>query len=129
MDKSKILDIIKLENVEKANVVATFYNKVCIGIYENEDFKFDEDVNYSLCNEIRVFNKELEIRIVIKNDNIYSKKITDDNKIDSFDEDMFLRENSKRRIRVRNYLNTDDNNQVIIEDSRLVEFIENKEEE
>ena len=46
-----------------------------------------------------------------------------------FDEDMFLRENSKRRIRVRNYLNTDDNNQVIIEDSRLVEFIENKEEE
>ena len=42
---------------------------------------------------------------------------------------MFLRENSKRRIRVRNYLNTDDNNQVIIEDSRLVEFIENKEEE
>lgn len=127
MDKSKILDIIKLENVEKANVVATFYNKVCIGIYENEDFKFDEDVNYSLCNEIRVFNKELEIRIVIKNDNIYSKKITDDNKIDSFDEDMFLREDSNKKIKVRNYLTTDENNQVIIEDSRLVEFIDEKE--
>ena len=127
MDKSKILDIIKLENVEKANVVATFYNKVCIGIYENEDFKFDEDVNYSLCNEIKVFNKELEIRIVIKNDNIYSKKITDDNKIDSFDEDMFLREDSNKKIKVRNYLTTDENNQVIIEDSRLVEFIDEKE--
>lgn len=127
MDKSKILDIIKLENVEKANVVATFYNKVCIGMYENEDFKFDEDVNYSLCNEIRVFNKELEIRIVIKNDNIYSKKITDDNKIDSFDEDMFLREDSNKKIKVRNYLTTDENNQVIIEDSRLVEFIYEKE--
>ena len=127
MDKSKILDIIKLENVEKANVVATFYNKVCIGIYENEDFKFDEDVNYSLCNEIRVFNKELEIRIVIKNDNIYSKKITDDNKIDSFDEDMFLREDSNKKIKVINYLTTDENNQVIIEDSRLVEFIDEKE--
>lgn len=127
MDKSKILDIIKLENVEKANVVATFYNKVCIGIYENEDFKFDEDVNYSLCNEIRVFNKELEIRIVIKNDNIYSKKITDDNKIDSFDEDMFLREDSNKKIKVRNYLTIDENNQVIIEDSRLVEFIDEKE--
>ena len=127
MDKSKILDIIKLENVEKANVVATFYNKVCIGMYENEDFKFDEDVNYSLCNEIRVFNKELEIRIVIKNDNIYSKKITDDNKIDSFDEDMFLREDSNKKIKVRNYLTTDENNQVIIEDSRLVEFIDEKE--
>lgn len=127
MDKSKILDIIKLENVEKANVVATFYNKVCIGIYENEDFKFDEDVNYSLCNEIRVFNKELEIRIVVKNDNIYSKKITDDNKIDSFDEDMFLREDSNKKIKVRNYLTTDENNQVIIEDSRLVEFIDEKE--
>ena len=127
MDKSKILDIIKLENVEKANVVATFYNKVCIGIYENEDFKFDEDVNYSLCNEIRVFNKELEIIIVIKNDNIYSKKITDDNKIDSFDEDMFLREDSNKKIKVRNYLTTDENNQVIIEDSRLVEFIDEKE--
>ena len=126
MDKSKILDIIKLENVEKANVVATFYNKVCIGIYENEDFKFDEDVNYSLCNEIRFFNKELEIRIVIKNDNIYSKKITDDNKIDSFDEDMFLREDSNKKIKVRNYLTTDENNQVIIEDSRLVEFIDEK---
>lgn len=127
MDKSKILDIIKLENVEKANVVATFYNKVCIGMYENEDFKFEEDVNYSLCNEIRVFNKELEIRIVIKNDNIYSKKITDDNKIDSFDEDMFLREDSNKKIKVRNYLTTDENNQVIIEDSRLVEFIDEKE--
>ena len=127
MDKSKILDIIKLENVEKANVVATFYNKVCIGIYENEDFKYEEDVNYSLCNEIRVFNKELEIRIVIKNDNIYSKKITDDNKIDSFDEDMFLREDSNKKIKVRNYLTTDENNQVIIEDSRLVEFIDEKE--
>lgn len=127
MDKSKILDIIKLENVEKANVVATFYNKVCIGMYENEDFKFEEDVNYSLCNEIRVFNKELEIRIVIKNDNIYSKKITDDNKIDSFDEDMFLREDSNKKIKVRNYLTTDENNQVIIEDSRLVEFIYEKE--
>lgn len=127
MDKSKILDIIKLENVEKANVVATFYNKVCIGMYENEDFKFDEDVNYSLCNEIRVFNKELEIRIVIKNDKIYSKKITDDNKIDSFDEDMFLREDSNKKIKVRNYLTTDENNQVIIDDSRLVEFIDEKE--
>lgn len=127
MDKSKILDIIKLENVEKANVVATFYNKVCIGMYENEDFKFEEDVNYSLCNEIRVFNKELEIRIVIKNDNMYSKKITDDNKIDSFDEDMFLREDSNKKIKVRNYLTTDENNQVIIEDSRLVEVIDEKE--
>lgn len=128
MDKNKIIDAIKIESVEKASVIAIFYNQVCIGIYENEDIKFDKDVNYSLCNEIRVFNKDLEIRI-IKDNKIYCKKITDENRLDSFDEDMFLRENSKRRIRVRNYLNTDDNNQVIIEDSRLVEFIENKEEE
>ena len=129
MDKNKVIDAIKIENVEKASVIAIFYNQVCIGIYENEDIKFDKDVNYSLCNEIRVFNKDLEIRIIIKDNKIYCKKITDENRLDSFDEDMFLRENSKRRIRVRNYLNTDDNNQVIIEDSRLVEFIENKEEE
>lgn len=129
MDKNKIIDAIKIESVEKASVIAIFYNQVCIGIYENEDIKFDKDVNYSLCNEIRVFNKDLEIRIIIKDNKIYCKKITDENRLDSFDEDMFLRENSKRRIRVRNYLNTDDNNQVIIEDSRLVEFIEDKEEE
>ena len=129
MDKNKIIDAIKIESVEKASVIAIFYNQVCIVIYENEDIKFDKDVNYSLCNEIRVFNKDLEIRIIIKDNKIYCKKITDENRLDSFDEDMFLRENSKRRIRVRNYLNTDDNNQVIIEDSRLVEFIENKEEE
>ena len=129
MDKNKIIDAIKIESVEKASVIAIFYNQVCIGIYENEDIKFDKDVNYSLCNEIRVFNKDLEIRIIIKDNKIYCKKITDENRLDSFDEDMFLRENSKRRISVRNYLNSDDNNQVIIEDSRLVEFIENKEEE
>ena len=40
---------------------------------------------------------------------------------------MFLREDSNKKIKVRNYLTTDENNQVIIEDSRLVEFIDEKE--
>ena len=71
MDKNKIIDAIKIESVEKASVIAIFYNQVCIGIYENEDIKFDKDVNYSLCNEIRVFNKDLEIRIIIKDNKIY----------------------------------------------------------
>ena len=41
---------------------------------------------------------------------------------------MFLRNDTKNRLVVRNYLNIDKNNQVMIDDSRLVEFVEAEKE-
>lgn len=128
MNKDEIINIISNANVQNADVIAIFYNKVCVGKYENGQIKFDENVNYSLCNQMRVFNKELEIRLISKNGKILSKKIDDKSGIDSFDECMFLRNNTKNRLVVRNYLNIDKNNQVMIDDSRLVEFVTTEKE-
>lgn len=128
MNKDEIINIISNANVQNADVIAIFYNKVCVGKYENGEIKFDENVNYSLCNQMRVFNKDLEIRLISKNGKILSKKIDDKSGIDSFDECMFLRNDTKNRLVVRNYLNIDKNNQVMIDDSRLVEFVEAEKE-
>lgn len=125
MNKEEIVNLIKIQNIEKANVLGIFYNKVCIGEYKNNEIIFNKVVNYSLCNQIRVFNKNMELRIIEKDGKILSKKIDDNYGIDYFDESMFLRDNFDKRLVVRNYLNTDKNNQVIIKDSRLVEFVSN----
>ena len=125
MNKDEIINLIKTQNIENANVLGIFYYKVCIGEFNNNEIIFNEEVNYSLCNQIRVFNKNLELRIIEKDGKILNKKIDDNFGIDYFDESMFLRDNFDKRLVVRNYLNIDKNNQVIIDDSRLVEFVSN----
>lgn len=127
MNKDMVLNIIKAENVENANVIAYVYNKVCVGKYENNEMKFDQDVEFSLCNQIRFFNNDLEIRLIVKDGKILTKRIDDTQGIDFFDEYMFLRSDNLKRLVVRNYLNIDKNNQVMIEDSRLVGFTDKEE--
>lgn len=154
--EEKIYNVIKEHNIEKAYVLAYFYNQVCVGIYENNQITFNKDVNYNLLTQIRIFNKDLEIRFVLNEEtNEYDISVIDDNIPNKgmFDEAMFIAgnkivaENDKfttikqsggeidipfkvtesdvrkgLRILVRNYFSTDKNNQVVIENSRLVDI-------
>ena len=122
MKKEDILKVIP-DDLDRAHVLAIFYNKVCVGKYINHDFIFDCDVDYSMCTQMRIFNDEKEVRLLFKNGKILLKIIDDTYGIDSFDEAMFLRDNKQDRLLVRNYLTVDDNHQVVIEDNRLVNFI------
>lgn len=134
MNKVEIINLIKAQNITNASVLGIFYNKVCIGKYQNNEIIFNtigkynfpmcsEEVNYSFCNQLRVFNKDMELRIIENNGTIFSKKIDDNFGIDFFDESMYLRDSFDKKLVVRNYLNIDKNNQVIIDDSRLVEIV------
>lgn len=154
--KNVILEKIKECNIENAYVLAYFYNKVCLGIYKNTDIRFNQEIDYSLLIEIRVFNKDLEIRAVLdeETENLKIEIVKDDiQNIGYFDEAMFIagnkivgendnfttlkqnggnidipfnvKENEASkglRLIVRNYFNVDENNQVIIENSRLVDI-------
>lgn len=82
-------DIIEKINLEKAYVLAYFYNKVCIGIFENKDIIFNENVDYKLLTQIRVFNHEKEIRIVLNEDTkrfetIIIEDLDNENKLDEY---------------------------------------------
>lgn len=127
MNKDEIKKILENEKINNANVIAICYNKVCVGEVENNEIRFDDNINYDLCYQMRIFNKEMEIRLISKEGKILSKKIDDNFGIDSFDELMFLRNNTNNRLIVRNYLKIDKNNQVVIDDSRLVGFTTEKE--
>ena len=65
MNKDEIINLIKTQNIENANVLGIFYNKVCIGEFNNNEIIFNEEVNYSLCNQIRVFHFLLHLRLFI----------------------------------------------------------------
>lgn len=154
--EARILNIINEHNIQKAYVLAYFYNKVCVGIYENNKIIFNKEVDYNLLTQIRIFNKDLEIRFVLNEEtNEFDISIIDDNIPNQgiFDEAMFIAgnkivgENDKfttlkqtggeidipfkvneneasngLRLIVRNYFNTDKNNQVVIGNSRLVDI-------
>lgn len=154
--EARILNIINEHNIQKAYVLAYFYNKVCVGIYENNKIIFNKEVDYNLLTQIRIFNKNLEIRFVLNEEtNEFDISIIDDNIPNQgiFDEAMFIAgnkivgENDKfttlkqtggeidipfkvneneasngLRLIVRNYFNTDKNDQVVIENSRLVDI-------
>ena len=154
--EAKILNVINEHNIQKAYVLAYFYNKVCVGIYENNKIIFNKEVDYNLLTQIRIFNKDLEIRFVLNEEtNEFDISIIDDNIPNQgmFDEAMFIAGNkivggndkfttlkqtggkidipfkvneeeaSKGlRLIVRNYFNTDKNDQVVIENSRLVDI-------
>lgn len=154
--EARILNIINEHNIQKAYVLAYFYNKVCVGIYENNKIIFNKEVDYNLLTQIRIFNKDLEIRFVLNEEtNEFDISIIDDNIPNQgiFDEAMFIAgnkivgENDKftilkqtggeidipfkvneneasngLRLIVRNYFNTDKNDQVVIGNSRLVDI-------
>ena len=154
--ETKILNVINEHNIQKAYVLAYFYNKVCVGIYENNNIIFNREVDYNLLTQIRIFNKNLEIRFVLNEEtNEFDISIIDDNIPNQgiFDEAMFIAGNNivgvndkfttlkqtggeidipfkvneneasnGLRLIVRNYFNTDKNDQVVIENSRLVDI-------
>ena len=154
--EAKILNVINEHNIQKAYVLAYFYNKVCVGIYENNNIIFNKEVDYNLLTQIRIFNKDLEIRFVLNEEtNEFDISIIDDNIPNQgmFDEAMFIAGNTivgvndkfttlkqtdgkidipfkvneeeaskGLRLIVRNYFNTDKNDQVVIENSRLVDI-------
>ena len=155
MDENEILNLTLSNSIQEAYVLAVFENKVCIGKYENNKLIFyNDNVNYSYCSQIRIFNEDLELRIVKNYNKIYHKLINDKDYGEKLnDEYMFVSgnkivENNKEytiieqigrkivlpfsikqddlgkglRLVVRNYCNIDENNQVIISESRLVGF-------
>ena len=92
MTKEMIINSIKEKKITKAYILGYFYDKVCVGIYENEDIIFNRQVNYDLLTQIRIFNKDLEIKYVLdeeKQEFIYSEVIEDLEK-DHFDEYMYV---------------------------------------
>lgn len=164
MDKTfeeYVITLLNNENVNKAYVLATFLNKVCVGYIEEKHIYFNEEVNYSLCTEVRIFNEEMEIRIVKADGKIYSKIIKDEdynfklndeymyisgNKVLETNDKFTVVEQVNRKIAlpfkltkqeiengvrliVRNYCDVDENEQVIITESRLVGFSMNEREE
>ena len=91
--ETKILNVINEHNIQKAYVLAYFYNKVCVGIYENNNIIFNREVDYNLLTQIRIFNKNLEIRFVLNEEtNEFDISIIDDNIPNQgiFDEAMFI---------------------------------------
>lgn len=153
MEEQRILEKI---DMEKAYVLAYFYNKVCLGILEKGEIVFNQKVDYRLLTQIRIFNLEKEIKFV-RNDDTKEFEVTtieDNGDISNrIDEAMMLlgnkivsqnekfttvtqlggildlpfqatEEEVKRGIRivVRNYLEEDNNHQVVIAKSRLVGF-------
>ena len=91
MDKTSIIETLIKNGITNSYVLAEFYNKVCFGIFENNEIYFYSNVNYSLCNQIRFFNKEKELKIINNNDKIYTKLITDTNQDYKLkDEFMFI---------------------------------------
>lgn len=136
MEKNDIENIVSNENIQKAYILAYFYNKVCVGVFENDSINFEENVNYNLLTQMRIFNKDKEIKIILDEE---SKKfnittINETNSKDKFDEYMIVSENVRLpielkkderknlRILVRNYFEENSNHQVVITKSRLVGF-------
>ena len=95
MNKEIIINKIKENNITKAYVIGYFYNRVCVGLFANNDIVFNHNVNYELLTQIRIFNKDLEMKYILdeeKKEFIYSE-IKDDNK-NYFDEYMFITGNT-----------------------------------
>ena len=71
-----------------------------------------------------MFNKDIELRIVKIENEVYSKTIKDEDYKDRLDDEyMFIKENKLEkgaRLVVRNYCDVDENSQVVIAESRLV---------
>ena len=124
-----LIDNLKENSVENAFVLAYFYNKVCVGFYENGKIEFNENVDYNLLTQIRVFNEKLEIRYVLNDETgmFNHAIIEDDNENeDYFDEYMLVADDDNKRLIVRNYFEEEKNNhQIVISKSRLVKFTTN----
>ena len=96
MNKETILKKIKDNNIIKAYVIGYFYNRVCVGLLENNELIFNHDVNYELLTQIRIFNKDMEMKYILdeeKQEFIYSEIKEEDNK-NYFDEYMFITGNT-----------------------------------
>ena len=136
MEKNDIENIVSNEKIQKAYILAYFYNKVCVGVFENDSINFEENVNYNLLTQMRIFNKDKEIKIILNEENkeFDISIINETNSKDKFDEYMIVSENVRLpielkkderknlRILVRNYFEENSNHQVVITKSRLVGF-------
>ena len=128
MKIENLINDLKGKQIEKASVLAYFYNKVCIGKYENSEIKFNENVDYNLLTQIRVFNDKIEIRYVLNDETgeFEDAIIEDNDNSDYLDEYMMVSGDDSKRLIVRNYFEEEkDNHQVVISKSRLVGFTTN----
>lgn len=128
MEIENLINDLKGKQIEKASVLAYFYNKVCIGKYENSEIKFNENVDYNLLTQIRVFNDKIEIRYVLNDETgeFEDAIIEDNDNSDYLDEYMMVSGDDSKRLIVRNYFEEEkDNHQVVISKSRLVGFTTN----
>ena len=126
MQIENLINDLKSKVVDKASVLAYFYNKVCIGNYENGEIKFTENVDYNLLTQIRAFNEKLEIRYVLNEEtHEFEHAIIEDNEgiNDYFDEHMIVAGDDNKRLIVRNYFEENEEHQVVISKSRLVGFV------
>ena len=155
INKEKIIEFIKENNIDKAYVLGTFYDKVCVGIYEDGDILFNREVNYDLLTQMRIFNRDIEIKYVLdeeKHEFICNVTVEDDQK-ETVDEYMYISGNkivsSNDRFTtitqigrevdipfkvtdeevekgilliVRNYFEENEDNQIVLSNSRLVGF-------
>ena len=153
MNLEKIYNELKQNNINKAYVLAIFKNKVELGYYSLNELHFFFFFYFDLCSQLRIFNKDKELRIINIENKIYNKVICEDeyknilndeymfisgNKILNSDKtDFTLLEQVGRKVAVpaqlteeqlgkgirlvvRNYYDTDENNQVTISESRLI---------
>lgn len=92
ISKDKIISKINENNMEKAYVIAYFYNKVCVGFFEDNDIYFNDTVNYDFLTQIRIFNKEKEIIYVFNEDteSFDFSIVEDENNEDVLDEYMMI---------------------------------------
>ena len=78
MNLEKIYNEIKQNTINKAYVLAIFKNKVELGYYSLNELHFYDSVNFDLCSQLRIFNKDKELRIINIENKIYSKVICED---------------------------------------------------
>ena len=91
MDKNKIMELINSHNIQEAYVLAIFDNMVCMGKLENNELYFYKNVKFDLCSQIRIFNKEMELKIFQVDNQIYSKLLKDEDYEDKLDDEyMFV---------------------------------------
>ena len=91
MDKNKIMELINNNNIQEAYVLAIFDNMVCIGKLENNELYFYKNVNFEFCSQIRIFNKQMELKIFQIDNQIYSKLLKDEDYEDKLDDEyMFV---------------------------------------
>lgn len=117
-------------------ILAYFYDKVLFGTYQNGELWFDAPINEGYLSELHIFNLNEELRAVkseAKGAFIVRYRCDSDNGESYFDEGQYLIDglrlpkdvpDRKAKLTVRSYLGYNKDNQLFVEDYRIVGFEE-----